>query len=86
MSVRDRGIGASRPAAPGTVCLAEGEGRVRKAVKTGDDVPDPPKPSRVIDASHAMVAARAPSVICIAVAGYSAGEETFMIDASYVDE
>ena len=63
-----------------------GEGRVRKAVKTGDDVPEPPKPSKVIDASDATVAARAPSVTCIAVASDSAGEDTFMIDASYVDE
>ena len=86
MSVRDRGIVASRPAAPGTVCLAEGEGRVRKAVKTGDDVPDPPKPSRVIDASDATMAARAPIAACIAAASDSAGDDTFMIDASYVDE
>ena len=34
------------------------EGRVRKAVKIGDDVPDPPNPSKVIDASDATVAAR----------------------------
>ena len=61
-------------------------GRVRKAVKTGDGVPDPPNPSKVIDASDATVAARAPIAACIAVASDSAGEDTFMVDASYVDE
>ena len=58
--------------------------RRSEAVKTGDDVPEPPKPSKAIDASDATVAARAPSVTCIAVASDSAGEDTFMIDASYV--
>ena len=32
--------------------------RRSEAVKTGDDVPEPPKPSKAIDASDATVAAR----------------------------
>lgn len=63
-----------------------GEGRVRKTVKTGDDVPDPPKPSRVIEASDATVTARAPSATCVAAANDNVEANVFMIDASYVDE
>ena len=59
---------------------------MRKTAKTGDDVPDPPKPSRVIDASDATVAARAPSAACIAAASDNVDADAFMVDASYVDE
>ena len=57
---------------------------MRKGGKACDDVPDPPNPSKVIEASDATVAARAPIAARIVATNDNMDANVFMVDASYV--